>query len=151
MPLFFLTSKDTFTLIVRRYHTRRLTQHILTPLHRAARATRKSLTTSQPLFGDLASSSRGNLGPFQQQKVPSLPTLHRPPEPSESSRPGCCDTACPPGKYGSSGGVSSSLLGGFLPPTLVWIGDSGASCHMTYDSSLNVRRAVPPSVPTKRK
>ena len=77
------------------------------------------------------------------------PTPHEPPAPSESSWTSSVNRAvvaqfAPPGKYERSRGFYSTFPGVSLPnafavqtaeTTDVWIGDSGASRHMTNDAS----------------
>ena len=109
--------------------------------------------------GEYASSS-GEHG----QQMPTPPAPHGPPAPPESSWSFSTDRAvmtqfCPPGEsVDLSGIVSSSSAGIILTSEFaaqsqncrsdVWIGGSGASCHMTNDASKMY--CVRPPLPDQR-
>ena len=110
------------------------------------------------------------------QQMPTLPAPHGPPVPFDLSWGFSTDRAvmtqfCPPGESVSSSGsvfnsstgrisadVTRSLSNNYLPIAFaaqsqnsrsdVWIGGSGASCHMTSNASKSILRETPSPRPT---
>ena len=93
--------------------------------------------------------------------MPTLPTPHGPPASSDSSWSFSTDCAvmtqfCPPGESVHSSGIVCSSSAQITPNIAFtvqshnsrsdfWIGDSGASCHMTNDACKMYCMRPPPS------